>query len=209
MTAIKIVKNEKGATSVLVIFMLVILITLGSFAITAAAANIRLSGKTVTWNNTYYLLDGEAEIFLSKLDRLLYNAENEAIQKSGTSKEMFAVSYNDIVKANISSLSDEYAGISLLPSDVNPSDGVQIGSIRISFNPSTTMSDENEAKSNIYEQQLTVGISIPLPDYTEDGLTLIKSNISQKRYLITDWIQHQTPFEYTSFPKIEESGFFG
>lgn len=71
--------NEKGATSVLVILMMIVLVTLGSFAIASATSNIKLSRTSANWNKLYYELDSLGEKYLSDVDACLYRAEMNAI----------------------------------------------------------------------------------------------------------------------------------
>ncbi|HAQ41521.1 hypothetical protein [Anaeropeptidivorans aminofermentans] len=71
--------NEKGATSVLVILMMIVLVTLGSFAIASANSNIKLSKTSANWNKLYYELDSLGEKYLSDIDACLYRAEINAI----------------------------------------------------------------------------------------------------------------------------------
>ena len=70
--------NQRGATSVLVIFMMLVLVTLGAFAITSAHANYRLSQRALLWKTMYYRLDALGEEYLSLIDSRLAKAEKIA-----------------------------------------------------------------------------------------------------------------------------------
>jgi hypothetical protein len=74
------VKNKKdaGAASVLVVFMMLVLVTLGAFAIAAANANYKLSQRALNWNAMYYDLDAAGEEYLAKIDLCLARAEAKA-----------------------------------------------------------------------------------------------------------------------------------
>jgi len=67
--------QEDGSTSVLVILMMIVLVSLGYFAIASANSNIKLSNNALEWSKKYYRLDGEAEEFAARVDELLFNAQ--------------------------------------------------------------------------------------------------------------------------------------
>ena len=67
--------DEDGSTSVLVILMMIVLVSLGYFAIASANSNIKLSNNSLDWGKKYYYLDGEAEEFAAHVDGLLFNAQ--------------------------------------------------------------------------------------------------------------------------------------
>ncbi len=73
-------KNERGATSVLVIFMVIVLVTLGAFSIAAANVNLRFARKATLWNSVYYKLDGQGEIYAFVTNRLLGDSEYKALK---------------------------------------------------------------------------------------------------------------------------------
>lgn len=72
-------KKREGASTVLVLFMIVVLVTLGFFTIVSASLNYRLSLKASQWNKDYYALDKEGEALSAKIDDALYNAEQTAV----------------------------------------------------------------------------------------------------------------------------------
>ena len=69
------VRQEEGSTAVLVILMMIVLVSLGYFAIASANSNIKLSNNAQDWSKKYYHLDGEAEVFTAHVDELLLNAQ--------------------------------------------------------------------------------------------------------------------------------------
>lgn len=80
MKVFALLSNDNGATSVLVVFMMIVLVTLGAFAITSARANISFATKASDWDQTYYLLDGLAEEFARDVDNQLIMAEDKTIE---------------------------------------------------------------------------------------------------------------------------------
>ena len=71
--------NKKGASSVLVILMMVVLIVFGLAALTTSMAAMRLGDKSNDWTGEYYELEAKAEEFLFEIDGLLVQAELDAI----------------------------------------------------------------------------------------------------------------------------------
>lgn len=74
-----IYKNEKGATSVLIIFMMIVLVSLGAFSITAANVNYKLSKEVLKYNTVYYDLENKANIFTMVVDNEIEKSEDQAI----------------------------------------------------------------------------------------------------------------------------------
>jgi hypothetical protein len=75
---IQLISNE-GATSILVLFTMIILITLSAFAFSSANINYKFSKKAVLWEKNYYNLDSEGERYLMDVGIALKRAELKAI----------------------------------------------------------------------------------------------------------------------------------
>lgn len=75
--------SQAGATSVLVVLMMSVLVTLGAFAISAAHANYVLGRKSLSWNVSYYKVEAMAEQFLRDVDGQLLLAEQQLRAGSG------------------------------------------------------------------------------------------------------------------------------
>lgn len=73
-------KKRKGASTVLVMFMVIVLVIFGLFTIVSANVNYKLSKKSSTWNSSYYLLDKKAEEQLATVDKILFYAEHDAVK---------------------------------------------------------------------------------------------------------------------------------
>ncbi|MDR3239370.1 MAG: hypothetical protein LBT44_04725 [Clostridiales bacterium] len=63
----------------LVIFMMIVLVTLGTFAISSAHVNYQFSEKALEWNKAYYDCDAQAERFLADYDAVLAAAEKMTV----------------------------------------------------------------------------------------------------------------------------------
>ena len=72
--------NKNGASSVLVILMMVVLTLFGLSALTASMATVRLTEKSGVWTTEFYALEAQAETFVAQVDKVLYEAEKEAVE---------------------------------------------------------------------------------------------------------------------------------
>ncbi len=79
-------KKRKGASSVIVLFTIVILITFSFFTIVSANADYRKSLEASEWNNSYYELDSYGESVVAEIDDVLYHAEQDAVHYILTSE---------------------------------------------------------------------------------------------------------------------------
>ena len=77
------IKRNGGAVSIQVVFMMLVLVTLGAFAIVSARVNYNFSVKALEWNRMYYALEDKAERFVMAVDGLLKNAGDTANRTGG------------------------------------------------------------------------------------------------------------------------------
>jgi hypothetical protein len=92
----KMLSSKKGASSIMVMLMLVVLVVFGIAALTTALSNMRLGQKVVDWNEKYYgaegtaneryaiidgavrrAFDGGADSIADEIDRLEFDASLE------------------------------------------------------------------------------------------------------------------------------------
>jgi hypothetical protein len=71
--------NKEGASSVLIILIMVVLVVFGLAALTTSLAAVRLTDKSNEWSGEYYSLEGKAGNLLFEVDSILLKAENSAI----------------------------------------------------------------------------------------------------------------------------------
>lgn len=71
-------RSNKGASSVLVILMMVVLIALGLAALTTSLAAMRLGDKSGEWYEAFYALDNMAEVNLAVIDGYIKEADTDA-----------------------------------------------------------------------------------------------------------------------------------
>lgn len=80
----KLTRSEKGASSILVILLLVVLMVFGVAALTTALSSMRLGQKVAEWNAQYYEAEAIAWERFAQIDRALAdisNADEESVKK--------------------------------------------------------------------------------------------------------------------------------
>ena len=87
--------NSKGAASILVILIVVVLATFGGIALTAGWTNKQLSIKAAQSKADFYMLDSVAEEMLAQTDSTLYSASEETVEilnsVSQINEEVFSI----------------------------------------------------------------------------------------------------------------------
>ena len=78
MNSIKIIKNERGTSSIFIVIILLCLLTFGILSMMSSFADLKLARKAETWVNTYYQLDNQGNIFISEVDLCLQNARDDS-----------------------------------------------------------------------------------------------------------------------------------
>lgn len=73
-------KCQKGASSVLIILMMLVLVVFGLATLTTSLATLRLTKKSTDWTTEYYLLEAKAEELIYEVDSVLYDAEKKAVE---------------------------------------------------------------------------------------------------------------------------------
>jgi len=224
-----IMGSEQGATSVLVVFMMIVLVTLGAFAITSARVNYRFSETAVEWNQMFYALDSLGEGYLRDVDEKLARAQTRAV--AYFVKEEYAaespaadipVYIHDEIHAAWLESDDKTAalqeGAESLYKDLvfdmlwdltgeYPGMNLQYGeqiSADVEF---TAMPDETELG-------ITVSVAVqPFTNYAvmaEDGDNVVVENIitDAPRFRINEWRQWQVPPESDYTPSLFDFDFF-
>ncbi len=81
-----------GGSSVLVIFLMLLLITLGALALVSSNANLRLAKKGAAWMKDYYLLEASGESIVALVSKSLHQT-NEILSANGGPGEESRDSY--------------------------------------------------------------------------------------------------------------------
>jgi hypothetical protein len=199
--------DEAGASTILVIFMLIVLITLGAFAITSASVNRNFSKKALAWSESYFSLDERAEYFLMDADALLAEAENQSIDyiiNRGFSQQAYKglpeTLQQEIYQAY--STPENKDDITAIIRKVYPEFALEmLASLTNSYGAEVTRTSEGLLinHSVVSESDPNVRIIIALepiaPDYFEitfsrDKISFVK-DAPAKRYKIIQWRQSQ------------------
>lgn len=173
------IKNNSGATSVLVIMLMVVLILFGLAALTTSYAGLKLSRKTSEWLKEYYLLEGEAERIVALVDERISNAkkETEAIKDIDALNE----SFNTKAYKKLLDLS------------------MEIPNIKINNNPLTVTYTVTE-KNKEHPKNITVVLSVKQID---NSITIE----NQANYEIYQWKEWQEQFEFDNEIEFENPQF--
>jgi len=107
------IKGNGGAVSIQVVFMMLVLVTLGAFAIVSARVNYNFSVKALEWNRMYYALEDKAERFVMEVDNLLIKAETSASGVNGD----FSDAYVKIVFDALTAIGSVYPDIAVREND--------------------------------------------------------------------------------------------
>lgn len=204
MTSKTIFKDTSGASSILVIVMMVVLLVFGLAVLTTSLSNVRLGERKRAWLNDYYVLEGVSESEISKIDGLLLQAETSARAYIETDdymddymldgplstflkKQIFALAYNDTMGALISDSIDGQEDASLVLATPNIdviTSGASIDSSSLNFSVALPKSNYDK------HLQLTMELLAANPDNVTEDFRLIN------RYRIVRHTQQQESFEY-------------
>ncbi|MDR2903131.1 MAG: hypothetical protein LBU77_01290 [Clostridiales bacterium] len=217
----KLYGNENGATSVLILFMMIVLVTLGTFSITSANVNLKFGRKTVDMTAVYYALDAEGERYISDLDNALAQAQadafsymkdkayekntaeslpatlqhavyNGAADGAMDSETIFNTVYLYMANEKIEQLAEKYPGSVISRLE----QGEKIAEITAE----TSIPSDKDANMS-----LSIGAMIqPLSIETDAATGEITGRLTEgeQRFIIDLWEQKRTPFDYESAPGI-------
>lgn len=189
-------KNSKGASSVLVILILLVLVVFGLSALSSSLAGIRLSDKNFKWSEEYYALESNVEEVLFEIDRILANAEEDAINRtiyeyetdSGMSSKEYLEKWfsTTFLESAIKDL-EKLEKNGLIKLSAQNTDAILIYA---------SFSQENNNNSKNIDLEIKVNAPEYEFDTTGKELSGIRLMPEKKRYTIMAWKEWQKPFEY-------------
>jgi hypothetical protein len=164
---------NKGSSSVLVVFVILLLSLFGTLALMSSNAGLRLARKNAAWVKNIYILDGKGSKILSKISACLDRAEDLSFDSSSNSLNP-VLFYNNAEKAlkeiELTSSVKIIAGA--------PGEGLRLEAIV-----------KNETTTD--PVWLNICISVVVPD-----------EIKKSKYIITSWKYENTVFTYDEFPDL-------
>jgi hypothetical protein len=179
----RIGRQEKGADSVLVIFMMILLVTFGSMALSMGLANNRLGLLSTAWNKDYYWLDAQAESCLFQLDQALNAAElagQQALLGNGD-PAVFAQVYRDEAGERLAALAQSQ-GWEMLQQ------GLEIG---VRF----TIKGEIKTADRAQDKYLTVEVLVRTPEYAQSAAGAWVRGAGSERLTVLKWQEWQEAFD--------------
>ena len=204
MTSNTSLKDTRGASSILVIIMMVVLLVFGLAVLTTSLSNVRLSERKRAWLTEYYALEGAAVTEIAQIDGLLLQAEASARAYINTDdymddymidgpltgllkQQVFSMAYNDTLGTLISGAiaGQEDAVLHLAtPEADDVMSGQEIEASSLKF--SVALPQSNYKK----HLQLTMALLAATPDNLTDDYHLIT------RYQVLHHTQQQEAFTY-------------
>jgi len=205
----RVIKDEKGSTSILIVLMMIVLVSIGYFAITVASANTRLGIVTLDWNRNFYYLDGQGERFIAHMDTLLLEAQRLAngyfengfqhrfthedlpVEIQTLIREGYGAAANRaaFVEETIDMLFFFYADRELSRlSEIYP--GVIISALGDDFNVRGIICDITLVHPEVPEYHLSITVSVLSHSAFRHEHRM--GNTDATRYRITGWLKWQT-----------------
>jgi|GEM_PF-917615 len=184
-------KEQEGAASVMVVLMMIVLATLGAFAVISAQVNYKLSNRVLESNQVYYELDSRGEDFLAVVDSALALAESEVNKKGHNSNNVsdFVKDYIDIADIELNVFlgkaykDDKDSEFTVFLEYDEPENVVCVNAIFDS------PGEDDEDKS---DERVSLFVKLKIEsDFAFNGEEF-KTNEGKTRYKIMDW--HQEPF---------------
>lgn len=200
-------KNERGASSILVIIMMVVLLVFGLAILTTSLSNLRLSERKKDWLNEYYLLEGQVVAEVAAYDHLLIEAETEAklYMESQGYLEDYLINQSFITDDMMDLFYyEQYAllATSKIEAALSNKEDVKLSEVNEfswenSFQtqgavPFQTLTFSTKLADSSYDKHIQVTMAILAPtknNRTEDFQLL-------ERYIITQHTQQQEAFKY-------------
>jgi hypothetical protein len=97
----RVLTSQKGASSVLVILLLLALVVFGVAALTTALSGLRLGQKVSDWNESYYRLEGQAARCWAEIDAAVSRAaETDGPFEQALKNELKQLSFETTLKVN-------------------------------------------------------------------------------------------------------------
>lgn len=199
----------------MIIFMMVILATLGAFAIASANTNFKLSQRYLEWNVMYFSLDERGEEYLFQLDGKLAEAEAKALgyleNKSYQTESQMEIA--ETIRTEINDRYREKDSIGFLEDAFNMVYMVYVSEYikeLSAFYPETEMlfeekdgfisgiltSADIKSDKSGYELcglRITVSVEPVKIDADLSGRIFVARAQNATRYAIIEWYEYQTP----------------
>ncbi len=198
-------KNQRGASSILVIILMVVLLVFGLAVLTTTLSNVRLGESKRAWLQDYYTLEALGEEQIAFYDTLLLEAALEArdrvshVTTAESDSQFYKMAYTNIymelVNDKLYNLMDDSENIILTWLDPDPSAYMPMA---LTF--SVELPDSDYSKY----LQITMGILGAYDDNLSDDLVfneryvLTRHTQQQSTYLLDESIEFDDPFEEDS-----------
>ncbi|MGE5495154.1 MAG: hypothetical protein ACM3S4_07660 [Burkholderiales bacterium] len=92
----KLLYSKKGASSIMVMLMLVVLVVFGIAALTTALSSMRLGQKVVDWNDKYYAAEKTANERYAEADKAVRSASGSGDIAAAVKSELEKLGFGDV-----------------------------------------------------------------------------------------------------------------
>jgi hypothetical protein len=92
----RILSSKKGASSIMVMLMLVVLVVFGIAALTTALSNMRLGQKVVDWDKKYYAAEKIANERYAMADKAVHSAFGSGDTAGGIRSELAELGFGNV-----------------------------------------------------------------------------------------------------------------
>ena len=155
----KLLSNEQGSTSVLIIVLMIVLMAFGVAALTTAHAGLRLTERNAGFTRDDYALEAKANTVKYDLLTLISDARDEALQATGGDENSYYVEVYHLLLDEIYLFAGESTGLEMAAFEEDLFLGDLIGGERIGTFHYHAVSDLKEDKLYLVE------LDVFLPDY--------------------------------------------
>lgn len=234
---VHILMDDSGATSILVIIFMIVLLVFGMAALTTSLASYKLANKNVDYIYGYYQVEGLANQQMLVLDRFVSQAETNAVQ----SLKQLQLNAQDVSLPEpvMAVIRENYPELTQIPSadlsnifnafylyyleskvlELAQTDGTWGLSIEKNYINAILKSESQTYMAEIqYQVQteekipklLTVGLEVPTPELTLqlEGDIQVPSVINNLyAYKIIRWQESQDAFKYSEGTEFEDPQF--
>jgi len=182
---IRMLRSERGSTSILVVIFMIVLMIFGLSILTTSISNTRLAEKKRVWLSEYYLLEGYTARELAMLDNIITKNKNETVTDLENSLIDEDARSQVYIKKIIEDLENQGYWVSLLESELEKELVVYL-----------------EIKEN--DSEIPKHLSLDLKLIIPDDLLSDDDFLNNANFEIAGHTEWQKPFDFEESIKFED-----
>ena len=201
----RLLQSNKGASLVLVMLMMVVLLVFGLAALTTSLSSLRLGGKAAEWQQSYYAMEEKAEKSVAAIDTALNKARAKAadyvpeMKKARMALREGSVTLYDRIMNETDVSHARRAAFMLFAAQ-------QLDKIDIDYKKNDMNAEYIMDNYECIETNPKIRFFVPQNGEDEKGLFVTleisvlgqadETPASKGRYRITEWREYKAPFTY-------------